>query len=86
MRWHLEFTKTNSSPIATPGVIAMIALKLHAIYQPTRENVEKDWSDVFALVKAHHLSLDEPEFSATILKHGEATAIERIRASLIGGN
>ncbi len=82
----LELTKSNSSPIATPGVIAMIALKLHAIHQPTRENVEKDWSDVFALVKAHHLSLDEPGFSAIILKHGGATAIERISASLIGGN
>ncbi|MEO8615900.1 MAG: hypothetical protein ABI600_12225, partial [Luteolibacter sp.] len=59
---------------------------LHAIHQPAREDIEKDWSDVFALVKAHQLSLDDPEFSATILKHGGETAIQRIRASLIGGN
>ena len=81
----LELTKCASSPLATPGVIAMIALKLHAIHQPSRENVEKDWSDVFSLVKAHQLSLDDPGFSAIVLKHGGENAIERIRASLIGG-
>lgn len=82
----LELTKFGSSPIATPGAIAMIALKLHAIRQPARDDVEKDWSDVLALVKAHQLSLDDPGFSATVLKHGGQTAIQRIRASLIGGN
>ncbi len=82
----LELTKANSKPIATPGVVAMIALKLHAINQPARDNVEKDWSDVLALVKAHQLSLDDPDFSATIRKHGGETAINRIQASILGGN
>jgi hypothetical protein len=82
----LELTKTDSKPIATPGVVAMIALKLHAIKQPARDDVEKDWSDVLALVKAHKLSLDDPDFSATVLKHGGETAITRIQASNLGGN
>lgn len=82
----LELTKSSSSPIATPGVVAMIALKLHAIHQPSRTDVEKDWSDVFALVKAHYLSLDDAEFYAIVLKHGGETAIERIRTTLAGGN
>lgn len=82
----LELTKTNSKPIATPGAVAMIALKLHAIKQPARDHVEKDWSDVLALVKAHQLSLDDPDFSATVLKHGGETAIKRIQASILGGN
>ena len=82
----LELTKTNSKPIATPGAVAMIALKLHAIKQPARDHVEKDWSDVLALVKAHQLSLDDPDFSATVLKHGGETAIKRIQASIFGGN
>ncbi len=82
----LEQTKIDSKPLATPGVVAMIALKLHAIHQPARNEVEKDWSDVLALVKAHKLSLDDPEFSATILKHGGETAIRRIQASLAGGD
>ncbi|MBC7981159.1 MAG: hypothetical protein H7Y36_11405 [Armatimonadetes bacterium] len=82
----LEQSKIDSKPLATPGVVAMIALKLHAIHQPARDDVAKDWSDVLALVKAHKLSLDDPEFSATILKHGGETAIRRIQASLAGGN
>jgi hypothetical protein len=80
------FSKTDTKPIPTPGVVAMIALKLHAIRQPARDDVEKDWSDIFALVKAHHLTLDDPEFSATVLKHGGETAIERIQASIAGRN
>jgi hypothetical protein len=80
----LELTKTDGTPIATPGVVAMIALKLHAIQQPARDDVEKDWSDVIALVKAHHLSLDDPEFSATVFKHGGEIGIKRIQASILG--
>src|SRR5688572_22770983 len=82
----LERTKIDSKPIATPGVVAMIALKLHAIRQPARDNTEKDWSDVIALVKSHQLSLDDPDFSATVLKHGGETAIQRIQAAILGGN
>lgn len=82
----LESQKVDSTPIATPGVEAMIALKLHAICQPARADVEKDWSDVIALVKKHQLSLDDPDFSATVLKHGGQMAIERIQASILGGN
>jgi hypothetical protein len=82
----LELTKIDSKPIATPGVVAMIALKLHAIQHPARDNVEKDWSDVLALVKAHQLSLDDPDFSATVLKHGGEIALKRIQAACSGGN
>lgn len=82
----LERSKIDSKPIATPGVVAMIALKLHAIQQPARDDIEKDWSDVIALVKAHKLSLDDPDFSATVLKHGGEIAIKRIRASILGGH
>lgn len=82
----LDLTKFSSSPLATPGVIAMIALKFHAIYQPSRTDVEKDWSEVCALVKAHHLSRDDAEFYATVLKHGGRTAIARIRTTLAGRN
>ncbi|MEX1049176.1 MAG: hypothetical protein WED15_06590 [Akkermansiaceae bacterium] len=82
----LALAKVDSKPIATPGVVAMIALKLHAIQQPARGDVEKDWSDVIALVKAHQLSLDDRDFSDTVLKHGGETAIQRIQASISGGN
>jgi uncharacterized protein YqgV (UPF0045/DUF77 family) len=82
----LVLTKTDAKPIATPGVVALIALKLHAIRQPARTDVEKDWSDVLALVRAHQLSLDDPDFFATISKHGGEIAIQRIQDSIRGGN
>jgi hypothetical protein len=82
----LELTQIPSLPIATPSVMAMIALKLHAIHQPGRGPVEQDWSDVFALVRVHDLTLDDPGFSATVLKHGGETAIQRIQAAILGGH
>lgn len=81
----LEQTKTATQPIATPSVEALIALKLHAIRQPGRDDAEKDWSDILALVKAHRLTLDDPDFSATVMKHGGQTAIQRIQAAIAGG-
>ncbi len=82
----LHASKMDAGPISTPGVIAMIALKLHAIHQPSRDDVEKDWADVIALAKAHKLSLDDPEFSATVLRHGGEHAVRRIQNALAGGD
>lgn len=82
----LEQTKTDLKPIATPGVKAMIALKLHAIRQAARVDAAKDWSDVTALVRAHKLTLDDPEFSAIVRKHGGEEAIERIQTGDAGGS
>lgn len=78
--------KTDIGPIATPAVESLVALKLHAARQPGRDDAERDWSDILALVKAHQLSLDDPEFSAMVLKHGGESAIQRIRAATAGGN
>jgi hypothetical protein len=69
------FVQFASKPLATPSVVAMISLKLHDIEQ-----------SVLALVKAHQLSLDDPDFSASVLKHGGETAVTRIRAAIAGGN
>ena len=82
----LDATKTDHLPIATPHVMALIALKLHAINQPARENTAQDWGDVTALAKAHHLTLDDPEFFSIVLKHGGEIAIARIKAALAGGS
>lgn len=82
----MEKDRVDTQPISTPSVMALIALKLHAIKQPGREDSAKDWSDVFALTKAHRLSLDDGEFPAIVLKHGGESAIERIREAISGGN
>lgn len=82
----LSATKSDSPPIPTPDAKSMIALKLHAIRQPARENTAQDWADVIALAKANHLCLDDPGFSAIVLKHGGENAIEKIKAALAGGS
>lgn len=64
----------------------MIALKPHAIQQPAHDEIERDWSDVLALVKAHQLSLDDSDFPAIVLKYGGENAIRRIQAELLGEN
>ncbi len=79
-------SKSDSAPIATPDVTSMIALKLHAISQPSRENTEQDWADVLSLIRANKLSLDDQEFSGIVLKHGGQEAIERIQAAISGGS
>lgn len=76
--------KADTQPIPTPNAMAMIALKLHVITQPGREDTTKDWSDVLALTKAHGLSLDDEEFSAIVLQHGGESAIEHIREAISG--
>lgn len=75
-----ERDKVPSAPIATPGVAAMVALKLHAAHQASRTDAERDWSDIIALVKHHQLTLDDPQFAAIVLKHGGPPAQDRIRA------
>lgn len=82
----LEIAKTATKPIAVPSVQAMIALTLHAAKQSTRTEGEKHWSDIIALFKAHQLRLEEVTIHAMVLRHGGAVAINRIQASLAGGN
>ena len=57
-----------------------------AIRQAARVDAAKDWSDVTALVRAHKLTLDDPEFSAIVRKHGGEEAIERIQTGDAGGS
>ena len=79
-----SFLTTLSILIAEKDLPALM-IGGHAIQQPARDRVEQDWSDVIALIKAHQLSLDEPEFSAIICKHGGKIAIQRIRSAILGG-
>lgn len=68
--------------LPTPSIPGMIALKLHATRQPSRTNVEQDWSDILALIDLGQLSLDDPAFSAIVTRHGGREAIVRIEAHL----
>jgi len=81
----LQAGQTDHQPIPTPSPEAMIALKLHAINQPAREDTAKDWSDIFAIISAQSLSLDDPDFSAIVQKHGGEEAVQKISNHLNGG-
>jgi len=81
----LQADQTDHEPIPTPSPEAMIALKLHAINQPAREDTAKDWSDIFAIMTAQSLSLDDPEFSAIVQKHGGNEAVQKINDHFSGG-
>jgi hypothetical protein len=54
----------------------MVALKLHAASSPQRSNPEKDWGDIFQLMKRHRLDLDEEAFDALVKRYGGQAALE----------
>ncbi len=75
----LAVSKNSASPLATPDVKHLIALKLHAISQPSRDRTNQDWADIFALITAHNLTLDDVDFRVMLAKHGGEEAISRIQ-------
>ena len=79
---HLSQSQVNSVPLPTPSVIQLIALKLHALNQPSRREAHKDWGDIFSLIEAHSLSLDNSDFNGIVLKYGGERAVERIKRHL----
>lgn len=78
----LSESRTSLTPLPTPSVSSLVALKLHAIKQPFRAESEKDWSDILGLLRANSLNLDNPELRAIVEKHGGREAIQRIETSL----
>ena len=78
----LQTERVETSTIPTPSVTSLIALKLHAIRQPSRSNNNQDWTDILALIDVHQLTLDDSTFSAIVSKHGGTDGITRIRAHL----
>ena len=74
----LSQSQVRSTPLSTPSVIQLIALKLHALRQPSRNENNKDWGDILGLIDAHSLTLDNSELNAIVLKHGGEEAITRI--------
>jgi hypothetical protein len=60
----------------------MVALKLHAIRQPARKQVEKDWGDVTGLIQSCGLSLEDGQFRELIQRYGASEAEPEIRKRL----
>jgi len=57
----------------------MVALKLHAVSSPQRSDPLKDWSDIFQLVKRHHLDPNQGPFAGLVKRYGGEAALERLK-------
>ncbi len=62
-----------------PSPAHMVALKLHAASSPQRSDPEKDWGDIFQLVKRHRLDPDEEAFAGLVKRYGGEVALERLK-------
>jgi hypothetical protein len=80
----MESFLTTVSNLIREKELPALMIGGHAVNQLTRRNTEQDWGDVIALAKANKLSLDDPDFSAIVLKHGGQSAIDRIKAAGLG--
>jgi len=77
---------TDSKPavgyLSTPSALSMIALKVHAAIQPSRaEDKERDWSDIFGLIRAQQIPLNDPALREIITTYGRSTALARLDAA-----
>jgi hypothetical protein len=71
--------KAGGVDLPAPKVQHIVALKLHATKTRRPEDAEKDWLDVFQLMKQHNLRLSAPEFRAIVERYGGEAAVEKIR-------
>lgn len=65
--------------IRVPCVLHLIAMKLHALKNPAREETGKDYGDILALIRRHGIDTLSPDFQAIL----ERYATPAIRARLL---
>jgi hypothetical protein len=53
-----------------PSPAHLVAIKLAAMSDPSREGAGRDWEDVVGLITAQSLDLSDPEFRALVLRYG----------------
>lgn len=61
------------------SLLHLIALKCHSFQHAKSMRRLKDMDDLVQLILVNRLDLNEPELSATILKHGNADTYEKLR-------
>ena len=72
----------DGEQIRIPDVLRLVALKLHAVREPTRRTSETDWQDVAGLLLATNQNLEDPELQAIITQYGGPAALAEIRRRL----
>jgi hypothetical protein len=76
LRGESEAKTSRRVVMRVPSPAHMVALKLHAASSPQRSNPEKDWGDIFQLMKRHRLDLDEEAFDGLVKRYGGQAALE----------
>jgi hypothetical protein len=72
----------DGEQIRIPDVLRLVALKLHAVREPTRRTSETDWQDVASLLLTTNQNLEDPELQAIVTQYGGPTALAEIRRRL----
>jgi len=72
----------DGEQIRIPDVLRLVALKLHAVREPTRRTSETDWQDVAGLLLTTNQNLEDPELQAIVTQYGGPTALAEIRRRL----
>jgi hypothetical protein len=79
LRGEAEAKASGRVTVCVPSPSHMVALKLHAASSPQRSDPEKDWADIFQLVKRHHLDLNQEPFAGLVRRYGGEEALERLK-------
>jgi hypothetical protein len=70
--------------IKIPSAVHLVALKLHATRDVTRQSSEIDWEDIVGVLRAAKQNIDDPEFRAIVERYGGPEAIHEIKRRLAG--
>ncbi len=62
----------------------LVALKLHAAASEYRGERSKDLEDIYAIVRRHKLSVDDPAFRELVERYGGAAAVRLIKSHELG--
>jgi hypothetical protein len=66
-------------PVNLPRPDYLVALKLHAATSATRRHRERDWEDIYQLIRICRLNPDDDSFRTLILRYGGEDALRKIK-------
>lgn len=73
-----ELLPYASRSVRVAGVLHLIALKLHALQQPTRMENTKDFQDILALIQANRLDPASEEFRSILKRYASESTRRRL--------
>ena len=70
----------NELSIPTPSPLHLIALKLHALQNESRDEENKDLLDIYGIIDSCQINVKDEDFIKTLDKYGSESIIEKIHA------